>query len=95
MIFVIQDKIYDTEKAENVLDYFVLQPVELPGTSLVFKNKVPAKLYKTKKGNWFTVKNKKEEYTATAISESEVKEIFKKLNEVELYNKHFSELEEA
>ena len=93
MKFIVNDKIYDTEKAEKVLDYRRRFPLTLTPQFCI---RYDMELFRTAKGNWFSVRH--EDYgkvTCIAHTVEEVKEIFKKCNRVELYAQYFGNLEEA
>lgn len=93
MKFIVNNKIYDTDKAEKVLNYRRRFPNKLfPQISEMYD----MELYRTAKGNWFSLKS--EDYgkvTCIAHTVEEVKEIFKKCNRDELYAQYFGDLEEA
>lgn len=95
--YIINDKIYDTEKAENVFEYKRKEN----GAEMLFRpgyywiEQHECKLYRTNNGNWFEVSEYNGRSKAHITTISDVKQIFKHLNEVELYNKYFEELEEA
>ena len=93
MKFIVNGKIYDTDKAEKVLDYKrSFQNGRLPQLSIMCNTE----LFRTAKGNWFSLKS--EDYgkvTCIAHTVEEVKEIFKKCNRDELYFQYFGDLEEA
>lgn len=93
MKFIVNDKIYDTDKAEKVLDYRRRFPLTLTPQFCIWRD---MELYRTAKGNWFSVKH--EDYgklTCIANTAEEAKEIFKQCNRDVLYAKYFGELEEA
>lgn len=92
--FIIEGKIFDTEAAESIISYRKSYTVQIFGITYYIKRNT--KLYKTSKGNWFSVSE--EDYgnlTGHSESEASVREILKKLNAIELYNNHFEALEEA
>lgn len=93
MKFIVNNKIYDTEKAEKVLDYRRRFPLTLTPQFCI---RYDMELFRTAKGNWFSLKS--EDYgkvTCIAHTVEEVKEIFKKCNRDELYFQYFGDLEEA
>ncbi len=93
MKFIVNDKIYDTEKAEKVLDYRHRFPLTLTPQFCI---RYDMELFRTAKGNWFSVRH--EDYgkvTCITHTVEEAKEIFKKCNRVELYAQYFGNLEEA
>lgn len=84
MKFIVNRKIFDTDKSELVCRY------------TDFSNQSDYKeieLYITKKGSWYKL------YTQSLIcknvSEDDVKQIFEDLDDIELYEKYFGKLEEA
>lgn len=98
MIFILDDKKYDTDKSEVVLKYREkFEGMILWGRQLY--DLCPMTLYKTQKGNWFSVreieKNGLKSYVAYKHTKASVKEILSNLNKVELIEKHFENLEEA
>lgn len=93
MKFIVNGKIYDTDKAEKVLNYRRRFPLPLfPQLSEMYD----MVLYKTSKGNWFSLKcedfGKK---SCIVNTEKEVKEIFEKCGRDDLHAQYFGELEEA
>jgi len=92
--FIIGEKIYDTDNSELICEYSKECIVE----NIFMKIKVTriAKLYRTKKGNWFSViKGDYEKLTAEKETDDYVKEIFRNNGAIESYNKYFEQLEEA
>lgn len=92
--FIIEGKIFDTEAAESIIEYRKGYPVQIFGSTYYIKRKTT--LYKTSKGNWFSVSE--EDYgrlTGHSESEASVREILKQLNAIEIYNNHFEALEEV
>lgn len=93
MKFIVNDKIYDTDKAEKVLNFKCRFPLILTPQFCVWHD---MELYRTSKGNWFSIKH--EDFDGrTCIPETDesVKEILKHCNKTELYAKYFGDLEEA
>lgn len=95
MTFIIEDKIYNTETSEKVIKYRKPYPVELIiGGTIYIKHETI--LYRTKKGNWFSVKKGDyDTYTAYQETEESVKKLLEQLNAIDVYNKYFEQLEEA
>lgn len=93
MKFIVNDKIYDTDKAEKVLDYRRSFPCEpLPQFDITCR----MELYRTSKGNWFSVAHGGFGEMACIVNcENEVKAILQARNETDLYARYFDELEEA
>lgn len=93
MKFIVNGKIYDTDKAEKVLDYKrSFQNGRLPQLSIMCNTE----LFRTSKGNWFSVVHGDlEEMTCIVNCENEVKAIFESINEIDLYARYFGDLEEA
>lgn len=88
---IIGDKLYDTEKSEEVITY-----IEGDLYSIIPWKKIEKTLYVSLKGNWFTVTKRShfgKPYITKMVRE-EVADILERLNEIELYKKHFG-LEEA
>ncbi|MCI1944050.1 hypothetical protein [Clostridium luticellarii] len=95
MRFIIDSKVYDTEKSERIIKYKKEYPLEGP-LGLIIEPKYDTILYRTRRGNWFSVAIKSfDKKVAYKESNDTVKKLFKSLNEVELYNKYFGTLEEA
>lgn len=100
--YLLNNKIYDTEKAQEIIKY--IKPIEHNG--LIFKTypKYRHTLYKTQKGTFFVhigeyVGNPDISYGdkdyIELLSADEVKEILNHLNEIEIYEKIFDDLEEG
>jgi len=90
---IIDNKIYDTEKAHKIVEYtryrlnlFGVETIEVKGI-----------LYKTQKDNWFSVyaDNRTGRPYVIVKTEDEVKKILKDENAFELYEKYFGKLDEA
>lgn len=103
MRYLLNNKVYDTEKAEKILTY--IKPIEYTGIFGYHSYpKYRHTLYKTNKENFFVhigeyvgktdvaFSNKDE---IKLISDEEVKDILNQLNEVEIYIKLFNDLEEG
>lgn len=82
MKYVLDGKIYDTDKAEELCVGYVYD------TSVV----MPVTLYQTKKGNYFVVYCHSRQ--AEAVTEDRAKEILQK-SDYAKYAESFGELEEA
>lgn len=92
--FIIENKVYDTENADEILKFSKSYPTKELGDTIHQDREVV--LYKTKKGNWFTVVQMPDgKYECRTESKSNIKRILKGLNEVEIYTYHFEGLEEA
>lgn len=102
MRYMLGNKVYDTEKAREIIKY--TKPIEHKGVfGVSFYPKYEHTLYKTQKGQFFVhIGN----YVGTEISyndkdyielltENEVKAILNKLNEIDIYNDLFDDLEEG
>lgn len=96
---IIENKIYDTEKAEKIVEF-----TQRVITGQVFGHtrydNREMHLYKTQKGAWFIHKLLIEGYSnireeIEVIDKGEVKEILIAVNDVENYEKYFGKLEEA
>ncbi|HAT4343477.1 TPA: hypothetical protein I9085_002447 [Clostridium perfringens] len=88
MQFIIGDKLFDTEKAEIVCKFKEARPLWWNKSISTWED---ATLYKTNKGNWFSVCKEK----CTSLNNEQVKHLLKGLNVVEIYEKYFGKLEEA
>jgi hypothetical protein len=94
MIFVIQNKKYNTETSEKILEFGKIYKEKTVVGELPFNRETV--LYRTVKGNWFTVaKGDFNRHTAYKENDESVKEILKSSNSVDIYQKYFEELEEA
>lgn len=99
MIFVLNDKKYDTEKMEKIADvkkWFICK-------SFMLINKFgqrggryyDCKLWRSKKGNWLVTAKMEGGYThGEAIDEQEARDLLKRYD-LEKYEEIFGELEEA
>ena len=85
MKFIVNRKIFDTDKAEFIVSY-------IRGMGLVT---IPQSidLYKTQSGKWFEVYVN--DLRCKEIKTEDVENIFLRLNNIELYEKYFGKLEEA
>lgn len=90
MRFILENKIYDTDKAEVICEFRAIKPLMFCKTLTSSEDAI---LYKTNKGNWFSVIERLEE--CTPLKKAQVKELLKNLNNVELYEKYFGKLKEA
>lgn len=88
MQFIIDNKIFDTDKAEVICKFKEAKPLWWNKAFYVWKEAI---LYKTNKGNWFSVCEEK----CTPLNNEQVEELLKELNYIELYEKYFKKLEEA
>lgn len=101
MKFIIEDKIYHTEKSEEIFKYKqkVWQEYYNPfiGKKFSIAKWKDVILYHTFKGNWFIVSENEyhEEIECIVQTDEDVKKTFSELNKVDLYNKYFGTLEEA
>jgi DNA-directed RNA polymerase specialized sigma subunit len=94
MQFIIDEKIYDTDKSELICEY--AKPCIVKNIFMEMKINRKAKLYRTQKGNWFSaIEGDSDKLFAEKETEDYVKNIFRHNGAVELYNKYFTELEEA
>lgn len=102
MKYLLNNKVYDTEKAEEILKY--IKTIEQKSIwGLYCYPKYECTLYKTQKGNFFVHVG---DYVGTEIaysdkdyiellSENDVKAILNQLNKIDLYNELFDDLEEG
>lgn len=103
MKYLINNKVYDTEKAQEIITYIKQVPQE--GIwGLTSYPKYRHTLYKTNKGQFFVhigeyvgktdIAFNNKDYIEL-LSENEVKEVLNKLNNVEKYIELFDDLEEG
>lgn len=88
--YILNDKIYDTEKSEKVFSFRRIENANVLGIEYGYW--VTADLCKTQNGNWFCVTSENKAYV---YSESDVKRLLKELNQVDIYEEHFKKLEMA
>ncbi len=85
MKFIVNRKIFDTDKAEFIVSYVRgMGLVTIPST---------IDLYKTQSGKWIEVDTN--DLRCKEIKTEDVENIFLTLNKVELYEKYFGKLEEV
>ena len=100
---IINNKIYDTEKAEKIKTYyrtFETTGFNILGQRITGKRSRECIIYKTKKGAWFEHRLEVERVTnveeeIVEVTESDVRNTFKEIGDVENYQKYFEKLEEA
>lgn len=98
---IIDNKVYDTEKCDLILEYYC--PVAY--SNILFKNYYNlhrAAIYKTKKGTYLKYIGEPKELLACPkkesleiISAEEFKPILVELNQIDIYEKEFEILEEG
>ncbi len=94
---IINDKIYDTDNCELLLTY----KREILNTNNFEFIKYKTEFFKTKKGTYLRYTSNslsffyKDINELVILSKEEVKELLKRLNEVDLYQKEFGKLEEG
>lgn len=94
MRFIIDGKIYDTEKAELIIKF--IKGWSIPTIIGEMTLRKSTKLYKTEIGNWFAVAEADyDKYHVEVESEDEVKKILGNCGAIGIYNEHFGQLEEA
>lgn len=102
MRYLLNNKVYDTEKAQEIIKY--IKPIEHNGLFLKTYPKYRHTLYKTQKGKFFVhigeyVGNPDISYGdkdyIELLSADEVKEVLNQLNEIEKYEEIFDDLEEG
>ena len=100
--YLLDNKVYDTEKAEEIIKY--IKPIKYNGLFLNTYPKYRHTLYKTQNGKFFVhigeyVGNPDFSYDdkdyIEILSAYEVKEILNQLNDVEKYEEIFDDLEEG
>lgn len=97
MKFIIKGKVYDTEKAKCICEFKkpIDKVLKMFGMESTITNYQPAKLYKTKKGAWFSVVDLGDRSRLILEDEKLAKSIISSKHDVELYDKYFDDLEEA
>ncbi|MDF2800834.1 MAG: hypothetical protein K0S61_737 [Anaerocolumna sp.] len=95
MIFILDNKKYDTEKSEEIYKFRRKYPRgTLFNMPMYYLDSMV--LYRTQKGNWFSVREtESQKFIAYMETDGSVKEIFSNLNEVELIEKYFGNIDEA
>lgn len=102
MRYLLNNKVYDTEKAQEIIKY--IKPIEHNGLFFKTYPKYRHTLYKTQKGKFFVhigeyVGNPDISYDdkdyIELLSADEVKEVLNQLNEIEKYEEIFDDLEEG
>ncbi len=102
MKYLVENKLYDTEKAEKIITYS--KGIKHEGMFLTTYPKYEHTLYKTKKGQFFIHIGKYTEKPDISypdknyiklITKKEAKQILEDLNEVEKYIEIFGEIEEG
>lgn len=102
MRYLLNNKVYDTEKAQEIIKY--IKPIEHNGLFFKTYPKYRHTLYKTQKGKFFVhigeyIGNPDISYVdkdyIELLSADEVKEVLNKLNEIEKYEEIFDDLEEG
>lgn len=102
MRYLLNNKVYDTEKAQEIIKY--IKPIEHNGLFLKTYPKYRHTLYETQKGKFFVhigeyVGNPDISYGdkdyIELLSADEVKEVLNQLNEIEKYEEIFDDLEEG
>ncbi len=104
MRYLLNNKIYDTEKAEKIMTYIKKVQQKNSLLNLTIYPRYRHTLYKTAKGQFFVhigeciktshVAYNDEDYIEL-LTEEEVKEILKQLNEIDKYIELFDDLEEG
>lgn len=103
MRYLLNNKIYDTEKAKEIIKY--IKPIKHKSIfGYYFYPQYRHTLYKTTKGQFFVhigeyvgksdISYSNKDYIEL-ISEEEVKEILNKLNDIDKYIELFNDLEEG
>lgn len=97
MKWILEGKVYDTEKAEYICEFKkpIDKTLRMFGMESIITDMKPAKLYKTKKGAWFSVANLGDKSRLILENEKSAKIIISSQHDVELYKKYFNDLEEA
>ena len=101
MRYILGGKVYDTEKAKEVIKY--IKGIKHEGMFVATYPKYEHTIYKTNKGTFFVHVGKcvdkdisydNKDYIEI-ISKEEVKKLLEKLNSVEKYEEIFGEIEEG
>lgn len=101
MRYMLGNKVYDTEKAKEIIKY--TKPIEHKGLFFTTYPRYTHTLYKTQKGQFFThigecvetdIAYSDKDYIEL-LSEDDVKAILNKLNKADIYNDLFDDLEEG
>lgn len=101
MKYLINNKVYDTEKAQEIIKY--IKPIEHKGLFVTTYPRYRHTLYKTKKGQFFVhvgecltqdIAYSHKNYIEL-LSDDEVKAILNNLNAINQYNELFDDLEEG
>lgn len=102
MRYMLENKVYDTEKAKEIIKY--TKSIEHKGAfGYHFYPRYEHTLYKSNKGQFFVhvgdyvgseISYQDKDYIEL-LSENEVKAILNRLNEIDLYNELFDDLEEG
>ena len=101
MRYLLNNKVYDTEKAEEIVKY--TKPIEHIGLLFNTYPRYEHTLYKTSKGQFFVQVGKclisdilyPDKNYIELLSEDDVKEILNRLNNIEKYQELFNDLEEG
>lgn len=97
MQYLVNNRIYDTEKAEKIISYSKFLEINRLGCLTMYK-KYKHTLYKTKKDRYFLViEDYKhiEHEEIELLTETEVKDLLCELNAIDEYKDLFGELEEG
>lgn len=98
---IINDKLYDTEQATEIIKYLIKVEHKSIIAGMSFYPYHYATIYRTKKGSYlkYVGADQKKEYkeykTLELISESEVKKLLIELNEINKYIELFGAVEEG
>lgn len=97
MQWILEGKIYDTKKAECICEFKkpINKTLRMFGAESTFTDYKPSKLYKTKKGAWFSVVDLGDRSRLILEDEKSAKKIISSQHDVALYEKYFDDLEEA
>lgn len=102
MRYILENKVYDTEKAKEIIKY--IKTIKHKGIfGYDFYPEYEHTLYKSSKGQFFVhvgnyvgtdISYQDKDYIEL-LSENEVKKILNGLNEIDIYNELFDDLEEG
>lgn len=101
MRYMLNSKVYDTEKAQEIIKY--IKPIEHKGLFITTYPRYRHTLYKTKKGQFFVHVGEcitrdiaySHKNHIELLSDNDVKVILNELNKIDIYNELFDDLEEG
>ena len=97
MQYLVNNRIYDTEKAEKIISYSKSSEINRVGYLTIYK-KYKHTLYKTKKDRYFVIIEDYKDIEREKIellTETEVKDLLCELNAIDKYKDLFGNIEEG